>query len=71
MRMSVSGKRPHDSRRIFSAGSVSEPPFANRRLALTAQRHLEVRGKKAHLVALRFHQHVSQNRNRVFALNDP
>ena len=40
-------------------------------LAPAAQPHLQVSGKKAHLVALRFHQHVGKDRNRVLALHDP
>ena len=44
--------------------------FRHRRRALAAQADFEIGGEKSHLVALGFHQHVRQNRNRVFSLDD-
>ena len=35
-----------------------------------AEPHFEIRRQKAHLIALRFHQHVGQDRDRVFPLDD-
>ena len=38
--------------------------------ASTAQPHFEIRREKADLVALRVHQHIRENRNRIFSLDD-
>ena len=52
------------------AGSVSDPRFGDRRRAFAAQPDFEVGREKAHFVALRFHQHVGEDRDRVLALDD-
>ena len=43
----------------------------DRRRALAAQPDLEIGGEKLHLLAVRLHQHVGQNRDRVLAFDDP
>ena len=54
----------------FLAGSVSDSALSDRRLAFAAQRDLEIGREQAHLVALGFHQHVGEDRNRVLAFDD-
>ena len=44
--------------------------LCDRRRAFAAQANFEIGGKKTHLVAFGFHQHVRQNRNRVLSLDD-
>ena len=52
------------------AGSVSDSGLGDRRRALAAQADFEIGREKAHLVALRVHQHVREDRNRVLAFDD-
>ena len=70
MRMSVSGSDLHDLvkllRRQRQRSGLWRPSPAH----LLRSADFEIGGKKAHLVALRFHQHVGQNRNRVLAFDD-
>ena len=46
------------------------PGLRDRGRALTAQADFEIGGKKADLVAFGFHQHVRENRDRIFSLDD-
>ena len=69
MRTSVSGKRLHDLVQLFR-GQRERSGFLDRRVATAAQRDFEIRRQHANLVALGFHQHVRQNRNRVFPFDD-
>src|SRR5438105_4762526 len=45
------------------------PILAN--VLMEAKADFKIGRQTPYLVALRFHQHVRQNRNRVFALDDP
>ena len=49
---------------------MSEPALLTRRRAPAAQADLEIGREQSHLVALRFDQHVGENRNRVLSLDD-
>ena len=54
----------------FFAGSVSEPALGDRRRALAAQSHFEIRREQLHFVAGGLDQDVRENRDRVLSFDD-
>ena len=69
MRTSVSGSALTISYSFF-AGSVSEPPLVTDAVHRLRSPDLEIGGEKLHLIALRFEQHVREDRDRVLAFDD-
>ena len=63
------GKRFDDLEKLLRR-QRQRSALGNRRVALAAQADLEIGGKKTHRIAFRLHQHIGQDRDRVFSFHD-